>query len=231
MVLVRSIYIVCWLTLVLPGATFSQNEEQKADTEPEVSALGGERFKIGKITVDKAAGKFTVSGRVLRLEPPLEYLAVTRGGTKGYESLLELDSNAAEFNLACILIGLNNEKVTLPRYQFDQEEVIGPRVQITAIVQRDGKPVEVDAAKLLLDGENSTSAEWVYTGSVHSEGEGETYMAEMLGTLIGLAHDPASIIEHRTGLGINAYGSIGGNTKLLSTVNAPVTLTIENADH
>lgn len=230
-VLARLRIPVCWLALVLPGAMVAQAQEQQADAAPQIRALGEERFQIGKITIDKAGGKFTVPGKVLRLEPPLEYLAVTLGGSKGYESLLELESSAAEFNLACILIGLSTERVALPRYQFDREAVVGPQVRVTTLIQRDDEPVEVDAAQLFLfDGETSSSGEWVYTGSYQGRGENAPFMAEFAGTLIGLVHDPASIIEHRTGLGINAYGSVGANTKLLSHVNMPLTLTIENVD-
>ena len=83
---------------------------------------------------------------------------------------------------------------------------------------------------LLIDGKTPESGEWVYTGSVSRAGKGETYMAEVAGTLIGLVHDPASVIEHRTGLGIGAYGSMSGNTEWLVSVDTPLTLIVENAD-
>jgi hypothetical protein len=53
-------------------------------------------------------------------------------------------------------------------------------------------------------------------------------MAQVLGTLIGFVHDPASVIEHRVGIGIGAYGSIGGNLDLLPEVGTELTLTVEN---
>ena len=134
--LVFSLLVFLVLAIFFPGAAIAQAPEKKAtagsESGPEIRDLGDERFQIGNIIVDKAAGKFTVPGKVLRLEPPLEYLAVKKGGAKGYESLLELESSAVEFNLACILIGMSNENITAPQYQFDQAPVAGPNLHITA---------------------------------------------------------------------------------------------------
>jgi len=72
----------------------------------ELKPLGKDRFQIGSIVVDKRARTFAVPGRVHVLGKPLEYLATTKGGWKQYEALLELDATGSEFNLACILVGL-----------------------------------------------------------------------------------------------------------------------------
>jgi hypothetical protein len=196
---------------------------------PEVKPLGGDRFQIGAIVVDQSARTLTVSGRLLRAEPPLEYIAVSVGGVKAYESLLELDATGVELNLACILLGLSNEQVVLPRYQFDLEPAVGPSVGIKVRWGSGAERKEYDAAEILwLNGKPGASGDWVYTGSYNDAGESSPYMAQVLGTLIGFVHDPASVIEHRVGLGIGAYGSIGGNVELLPPVGTELTLTIEN---
>ena len=203
---------------------------QSAATEiPEVKPLGNERFQIGKVIVDQRAHTLTVSGRVLRTEPPLEYIAVSVGGVKGYESLLELDATGIEFNLACILLGLSNDDVVLPRYQFDRELAIGPPVAMRVGWGSAGEHKEYEVAELLWsDGKSGSSGDWVYTGSYNDAGDPSPYMAQLLGTLIGFVHDPASVIEHRVGIGIGAYGSIGGNVDLLPEVGTELTLTVEN---
>jgi hypothetical protein len=202
---------------------------QPADaTAPAVVDLGGGRYGIGSIVVDKSQRFFTVTGRVLRIEPPLEYLAVTVGGAKGYESLLELDADALQFNLACILIGLTTDGVVPPDYQFDLDEVVGPQVRILAERQDGDDTIEVDAGQLIVDqGQPGVSGDWVYFGSTYFPEHPNPFFANQTGTLIGFVHDPASIIEHRTGLGVGRYGSIAGNADLLGAVGTALTLRIE----
>jgi hypothetical protein len=213
---------VAWL-VVIGGAA----AQPTAQSSPEVKPLGNGRYQVGPIVVDQQARSFTVPGRVLRTEPPLEYVAVTVGGVKDYESLLELDANAFEFNVACILIGLTTDQVRLPEYQFDPAPAIGPPVRITA--QWDGPTPagELDVAKLLWrDGEPTAVDDWVYLGSYHDQGEGSPYMAHEFGTLVGFVHDPASVLEHGAGIGIGQYGSVGGNTDLLPPLGTSLILRV-----
>jgi hypothetical protein len=177
-----------------------------------VTDLGDNRYQIGAIVADRDAAEFSVPGEILDLDRPLEYVAVSEGGRKAYESLLMVSASATEFNLACILIGLDAAKSTLPKYQFDREPLRGQAVEVFvewegskgtvrkpagALMSRDGAPVDAD--------------DWVYTGGATMEGDPPVYLSESLGTLVGFVHDPASIIEHREGLGIGAYGSLQGN--------------------
>jgi len=60
----------------------------------------------------------------------LEFIASTKGGFKGYESALELDTNAISFNLALILIGLDREHAVHPRRHFDPIPPKGDPVEI-----------------------------------------------------------------------------------------------------
>ena len=99
---------------VEPSRAVEQAGEKPAAAQPKVDDLGDQRYRIRLIEVDKARQRFTVPGAVLRHEPPLEFVAATKGGSKAYESLLELGANAFEFNLACILIGLDAEKGDAP---------------------------------------------------------------------------------------------------------------------
>lgn len=219
--------VVLSLVCLVPVITTAQEQTAEAPP-PVVQELGEERFQIGDIVVDKARGEFTVPGRVLRADPPLEYIAVTVGGAKAYESLLELTVTGTEFNLACILVGLDNAGITLPRYQFDPEPTQGQAVTITASWQTDAGPMEAPIEMLLsLEGEAGPASDWQYLGSFQQGGPYGGFAADLMGTLIGFVHDPASVIEHRLGLGMGNYGAVGGNMALLPPEGSAISLTIK----
>ena len=158
------------LSVVLPlepGQAESKTDELKPDMRGPIEELGDERYRIGNISVDKAQRSFSVSGRILNLDTPLEYLAVKKDGAKGYESLLELDTSAFEFNLACILVGLDDKNNVKPRYQFDEREAEGQAVEITLSWSLGEEQQTVKAADVLLSGEDVfDDHRWVYVGSV-----------------------------------------------------------------
>lgn len=193
---------------------------------PEMEQLGDERYRIGAIIVDKKAGSFTVPGKILHLKDALEYLAVSSGGMKDYESLLELTTSPREFNLACILIGLDDKKSIKPRYQFDERKPDGQSVAIAISWEQDGKTVTLSGANAMTAGEDTFDDDsWVYIGSEFGN-YGKEFMADAGGTLIGFVHDPYSIIDHRNGGGIGAYGSITGNENVLPAEGSAISLSV-----
>jgi len=204
--------------------------QAQAPTPPvgELKPLGKDRFQVGRIVVDKRAGTFTVPGRVHVLGQPLEYLATAPGGMKEYETLLEVDASGSEFNLACILLGLERDPKLGPFYQFSQAPLIGPRVTLDIAWVEGGKRRQVSAAEALLNpeaGVKPETVEWVYTGSISAQPNGQ-FAADVTGTLVGFVHDANSIIESVQGLGIGAYGSVSGNTALLPPVGTPIELIV-----
>ena len=209
---------------IAPSALAQEIDD--VDREPEVVRLSATEYQVGEILLDVEKRRFEVAGSVLRREPPLEYFAVTPGGMKAYESLLELNATAFEFNLACILIGLEPAESGLPQYQFDTGPVPGPLVRVMVGWEADGAVVNVPAATLLhAEGVVVEDDAWAYTGSlVLNDGR---YLAHVAGTLIGFVHDPASIIEHVQGLGIGYYGSLAGNDSLVPVEGTPITLSVE----
>ncbi len=211
------------------SSLFMQAAYAQENTGPKMSAivdLGEQRFQIGEIIVDRNTQEFSVPGKILHLSVALEYLAVSTGGMKDYESLLELTTSPRDFNLACILIGFDDKESVKPRYQFDELEVKGPPVLMTLSWQEDGEPRSVSAAHAMLAGEEIFDDDsWVYIGSLTSE-NGQEFMAERGGTLIGFVHDPYSIIDHKTGGGIGAYGLITGNKTLLPAEGTAIRLTV-----
>jgi hypothetical protein len=195
----------------------------------ELKPLGKDRYQIGRIVVDKKAGRFTLPGRVHVMGQPLEYLVTAPGGMKEYETLLEVDATGSEFNLACILLGLERDPRQGPFYQFSEAPLVGPKVLVSIAWQDGNKRREISAAEALLDPKGDVrpeSVEWVYTGSLSMPPDGQ-FAADITGTLIGFVHDANSIIESVAGLGIGAYGSVSGNAALLPPVGAPIELIVQ----
>jgi hypothetical protein len=195
----------------------------------ELKSLGNDRYQIGRIVVDKKAGSFAVPGRVLVLGQPLEYLATAPKGMKDYETLLEVDATGSEFNLACILLGLERDPRQGSFYQFSEAPIVGPKLRVSVAWQDGAKRREISAAEALLDPNGNVrpeSVEWVYTGSLSMPPDGQ-FAADVTGTLIGFVHDANSIIESVLGLGIGAYGSVSGNAALLPPVGTPIELVVQ----
>lgn len=206
-----------------PPMVAAQNEPVQPPA-PRIEDLGGERYRIGPIVVDKGRRHLTVPGRILHLQDTLEYIAVTRNGHKNYESLLELDASALELKLACILIGLDEAKSVKPRYQFDEREAEGQALDVNISWGEGDAAKTVKAANALMNGDEPfDDHSWVYVGSIEENGE---LMAQTIGTLIGFVHDPYAIIDHRYGVGVGNYGLVTGNHMLLPPEGAPVTVSI-----
>lgn len=219
------------LLLCVFGAQYSvaQSPDTAQPDAPAIQDLGNQRYRVGSIEIDKAEGEFKVSGSVLRHEPPIEFLATTLGGHKSYESLLEINSDAYEFNLACILIGLDASHAKSPGQHTVEEPMDGDPVEVFVSWIDDGKRITVKASQLLMHGEPLkvvSSHNWVYTGSAKLR-DGR-YLADLAGTLLGFVHRAESIIEHKEGIGLNDYGSVVPNKDLIPAVGSPIVLTIRN---
>ena len=199
--------------------------------KPLAQDLGGGRYRIGSIMVDKNRKTLTLQGKMLPSDAnkAIEFLATMQKGFKSYESVMTLDVNAFEFNLACILIGLDGAK-TAPRFHFDPNPLQGDPVSISVSWGEGAARKTVDAVELLkVDGKKQKAPSlWNYTGSMF-EPNG-AYLAQMDGVLIGIIHDPASIIDHNTGLGLGNWGAITVDTEVAPKGGEKVTLTLKNME-
>lgn len=220
---------LCWSWLWCAATALHAGQDPSQAAQPAVEELGEGRYRVGSILVDKGQRSFRLPGQVLeRNQPdgPIEFIAVSRGGMKAYEAVFELETTAVEFNLACILIGLDAEGATLPQYHFDPAPLQGPTVTVSIEWRRgEGRtriPVEQAIAGY---GPGTDGHAWVYTGSYFNPAG--QYMAEESGTLVGFVHDMDSIVQHRTGLGLGDYGAIVANTALLPPPGTPVFLLVE----
>ncbi|EHR70346.1 hypothetical protein BurJ1DRAFT_1478 [Burkholderiales bacterium JOSHI_001] len=183
----------------------------------DIKPLGNERFQIGSIVVDKRAGSFVVPGRVNVVNKPLEYLATSARGMKAYETLLELNARGSEFNLACILVGLERDPAGVAARSYRRvPQLIGPRVRLSVAWTDAGQRRLLPAAQVLLNpeaGVDPATVEWAYVGAPASDARGR-FTPDDTGTLIGFVHDPNTIIESVAPIGLGAYGSVRGHAML-----------------
>jgi hypothetical protein len=223
--------LVAVLALVL-GAYVAETQGQGPGPAPAPATPLGAPGKaasrpLAKIEVDRVARVFVVPGRIIRRDQPLEYLAVKQGGHKAYEAVLELDTSATDFNLACILIGLDGARSTPPEHHFDPRPVNGDQVELTLEWGEGDERKALDPQELFrIDGKPITHDAWVYTGSaILAPGR---YLAEEAGTLVGFVHDRDSIIEHRSGIGLGAFGSTVIDKEMLPTEGTAIRLRVRN---
>jgi hypothetical protein len=179
-----------------------------------VERLGPDLYRVGAIRVDTAKREISVAASVNQVTV-LEFIANARGGMKAYETALTLDTDAINFNVALVLIGLDKSHAKPAKQHFDPNPVSGDPVEVTIEWQAGGKKERAPIETLLVNrstNETLPAGEWVYTGSTFTE-DGR-YLAAVEGTLIGFAHTPSSIIESARGVGLGNYGSIVLNPKL-----------------
>ena len=196
--------------------------------EPVVERLDGGRIRVGSILIDQTAGELTVPGTVNPVTV-LEYLATTTGGVKSYESALDLEATALEFNLALILLGLDAEHGVPSDEKFDPEPPQGDPVEIWVESTAPQGERRWRAEELVWDlKEQRALAEgpWVYTGSVFLP-EGE-FLADLVDVLIGFMHTPESIIDSPRPLD-SPYGAYQLRTDLGLEAGMPVRLVIRAA--
>lgn len=161
-----------------------------------VERVSRDVVRIGTILVDTGKKELSVEG-VVNDASVLEFLANTKGGWKAYESAFEMDTNAVNFNVACLLIGLDNAGAVPSKFQFDPQPPQGHPVEMFVEWEDAGKPRRLRAEQLLYNKvtkETLPEGPWVYTGSVFQPEN--RYAAEVEGTLIGFMHTVAPIIEN-----------------------------------
>ena len=196
---------------------------------PSAKSLGNGRFSIGQIIVDTTKKEATVPGSLKMNEGVIEYIASIKGGFKLYETIFELETNAYEFNLAMILIGLDQKKGKAPAHHFDPKAPEGDPVEIWVEWVEESKKKVHRAEDFVLDESSKKTmpyTNWVYTGStVFEDG---TYMAQMDGVLVSFVHDPSSIIESPTDFGVTQYGMLVVNKKIAPPIGTKVQLKIKS---
>ena len=194
-----------------------------------VEKIGENLFRLGSIRVDTAKREVTVPG-VVNESRTLEFIASTKNGFKGYESALELDTNAVTFNIAMILIGMDKDHAVPPTRHFDPKIPEGDPLEIWVEWKIGAETRRIPVTDLLWDRakkEKFPNAPWIYIGGDFSP-DGK-YMSETDGVLIGFVHDPASIIEWAGANGVGRFGFVEIDPSLKLPARMPVTVIIKSA--
>jgi len=203
-------------------------EEPGPQQKPPVEQLGNGLFRVGRIEIDQNKSTLRVPGYMLPGEPTkaIEFLATTPGVYKSSESVMDLHAIAFEFNLASILIGLDAERAVAPEFHFDPTPLQGDRVEIRVSWLQGGQRIDRDAVDLLrLDnGKPPKPSVWIYTGSGFNQAG--DFMAEVDGVLIGMVHAPASIFEHREGMGLGQWGALTIDPEIAPGAGQEIELTV-----
>jgi hypothetical protein len=191
-----------------------------------VERLGPNLLRVGNVRVDTAKREASVTG-VVNAATTLEFIAGTKGGYKNYESALELDTNAINFNVALILIGLDPAHAVPPRFHIDPVAPKGDPVEMWVEWDESGQRRRIRAEELVYDpATKNTLSEgpWVYTGSVFVK-DSNGFQADLDGALIGFVHSPAPLIDSpRTAAG--PYGANKFNPNLNLKPGTSVVLTV-----
>jgi len=173
-----------------------------------VEKLGPDTLRVGNVRIDTARKEISVKGVVTDANI-LEFIAATKGGRKAYESALELETNAFDFNLGLILIGLDQSRSVVPKMHLDPAVPLGDPLEIWVEWDQPGGRRKIRAEQLVYNTHaKSTLPEgsWVYTGSLFSAQNG-AYLAEVQGTLIGFVHSPSCVIDSPRPLSPGTYGN------------------------
>lgn len=225
---IRYAAVALGMVVTVAGGFAAQDRQPPDRSQAPVQRLGPDLLRVGNIQVDTAKKEVSVRGIVNEV-PGLEFLANTKGGLKAYESALELDTNAVNFNLALILIGLDPSRAVVPRFQFDPILPQGDPVAVWVEWNDGAERRRIPAAQLIYNRETKQTVPdgpWVYTGSVFYGENGTSYMAESDGTLIGFMHTPSSIIDSPTPI-LGPWGTATINPTLNLKPGTEVLLIVE----
>jgi hypothetical protein len=194
-----------------------------------VEKLGKGLLRVGNVRIDTNAKEVSVNGVVNDVKT-LEFLANSPKGFKAYESAIELATNALNFNLGLILIGLDAARAKLPKMHLDPNPPAGDPVEVWVSWDEAGKARRVRAEELVYNEVTKVtlSAGWVYTGSrILPNGQ---YLADLDGTLIGFVHSPSPVIESAAPLMKGPYGANRFNTSLGLQPGTAVVMTVKALD-
>ena len=195
-------------------------------TASPIERLSPGQFRIGNIRIDTGKREITVNG-VVNEARTLEFIAGTKNGFKNYESALELDTNAVNFNLALILLGLDPAHAVVPKIHLDPTPPKGDAVDVFVEWDENGKRRSIRGEELVYNEETKKTlpqGPWVYTGSAFVA-RANRYLADVDGTLIGFVHSPSTIIENPAPL-VGPYGANQINPALNLKPGTPVRLTV-----
>lgn len=175
--------------------------------KPEIEKLDENRYRIGKITLDKKNREIRFPAKVNMIEGLLEFLVVHENG-KIHESLLATDISPLQLNLAFTLLDYkaSQELYPLPngtggvtnKFPDVPAEVReAARIKIDFEWSEDGKSRKCPANEWIQHAvknhEIMPSGPWVYGGSGFQDGK---FNAEVTGDVIAIFLSQAALINY-----------------------------------
>lgn len=195
--------------------------------------VGPGLYELGTITLDLKARRATVPGRINMSQGIIEYLAVMDRRGKLHESVLALDVQPSLFQLALILLGLEQSEWAPPdpaTRQFTGLAKPGDPILMWVEWDRNGKTERVAAEALVFNRETQKpldGSRWHFTGSFFSRNR---FAADVTGSLVATWFDLRAIVNTAAQAGNPYRGPNLGyevNAKLVPPVDTPIRLVME----
>lgn len=172
----------------------------KPTPEPNVIPLGGDRYQLGLVEIDKARRTLTFPAAVLMREGAVEYLVVTRKG-KIHESVFVTQIEPRDLHLAALLLGVEPSADLGPA---DASVRVPAAAALQCFVEwdRNGPPARINLheALAIAPAGQTTPAKpapatlWLYNGSrVQQDG---TFVAQRDGSIVSIIRDPDALINY-----------------------------------
>lgn len=192
-------------------------EEARAGLQKslKIEPMGDQRFRIGKVVLDKKANTVTVPVKVNMTQGILEYALVHDNG-KAHESLFTTSAQPKNIHLACVLLG----KTEVPGREWPQSHsgiTKDQSVKVSVTWPTNGPMKLYPLEKLIIktdqpgaseSGKELAAGDWLYSGSHF---RGSVFMAESEGSIISIIGDGAALVN---GL------RVGHDNDLLHTANS-----------
>lgn len=168
--------------------------------KPMVVDLGGGRFAVGRVTIDRRLREITLPAEVNMVEGPVEYALVGKQG-KIHEAVFATAAEARDLHVAALLLGVTpasdlgpqNAAATVKR---------GAAVVITVEWERNGPTERIFLNEAVNLSDPSTKAvsgnlpagAWIYNGS-RIEADG-VFAATRHGSMISIIRDDDSLVNN-----------------------------------
>lgn len=174
----------------------AQAELQKAlKLEP----LGGDRFRLGKVVLDKKKRTVTIPVKVNMLKGVVEYVLVTENG-KAHESIFTTNASPTHVHLACVLLGRG--EVAGKEWPRDHRSISKDQAVTVEVTWPTNGPekryplarcvLRKDMSKEAQEGRELETGNWLYSGSHF---RGGVFAAQSEGSLISIIGDGAALIN------------------------------------
>lgn len=176
-------------------------EEAKANLQKalKLEPLGGEKFRIGEVVLDKKSRTVTIPVKVNMVEGVVEYALVTENG-KAHEAIFTTAASPTHVHLACVLLGKSEVKgqdwpkdyTGITKDQAVKVEVTWPtngpmkRYSLARFVVKKQNPGSAEQGAELATGD------WLYSGSHFRTG---VFVAESEGSIISIIGDGAALVN------------------------------------